>query len=702
MRLHLVFGVAVLGGLGCSSEPPRNGLPPVDIPFDFGLYPDMANLDAGPSQDLPPPDPLGPTVTITMPLNGALVTGTQVKVQATVATQAGEATILEVDAIGSPPNPQLSPQTVQMKRTNQPGQWEGTVDLTSYATGGMWIDVSATDVTNHTNAATVNVVRDTGPLITAVIPTGKVAYSGSAPLEFSVSDPFGLDPKNPPQATVQGKVITIMPLAGASPATWDGTIDFHSNAFAAPLAGAQSVHITATNVRNTTSAIDVPFLVDDDGPTIAITEPTAGQIVGGVITITAIVDDLSGVAGQSVVAVVQDFDPKTQMNFQHVVPLSNGGLNMMASNVYSGTFDTGTLNPLFVYSHISVRAADVLGNQGNQSEEVILDLVPPSFDLDPPITRVRKKVMSGNMMMQTEYDCSHVFDPVGDDAVNDGDVANQLIWFRVRADDQGNLANGVAEDWFSGVDPDSLELYVIQASDAPLVVDTNGDGICDDFNPQIAPSTNANMNGQALRLPLAALGAVGIPDFTTDMDPLWHMPPWPIMCDQVGDPMQLPPMPLCDVTSQTYAIRNLDQTAPALFAVPPIGGNKDACVGLQVDALNRLPDGPVCAAVRGRDKAGNQAVSRPIRICIDKFRTGKVCDMTKYVAHGGKPGAGLPDCTGTVDKGVPTGKTPCKPVVKLNSTCAKDADCIFGKCLVPPGRCVAPAFPMPTEPYTIM
>src|SRR5439155_15234267 len=111
------------------------------------------------------------------------------------------------------------------------------------------------------------------------------------------------------------------------------------------------------------------------------------------------------------------------------------------------------------------------------AEEVIVDNTPPAIDLDPPLTRVRKRQLG------KPYECSQQFDPVGEEASNDGDEVPQLMWLKARAEDRGNTALGLAVEHSSLLVHDSVELWVIRANDAPLIADTNGHTFCDDLNP---------------------------------------------------------------------------------------------------------------------------------------------------------------------------------------------------------------------------
>ncbi|HEY1584466.1 MAG TPA: hypothetical protein VGH63_02190, partial [Polyangia bacterium] len=94
---------------------------------------------------------------------------------------------------------------------------------------------------------------------------------------------------------------------------------------------------------------------------------------------------------------------------------------------------------------------------------------------------------------------------------------------------------------------------------------------------------------------------------------------------------------LCTGTSMYYVVPPFTDPTGAIFSIAPVSTAE--CVGLQLDSLNRLPEGPTCVITRAVDKAGNQNVSYPLHICID--RGGGLCTSFTAMAS---------DCTGKWDK----------------------------------------------------
>jgi hypothetical protein len=141
-----------------------------------------------------------------------------------------------------------------------------------------------------------------------------------------------------------------------------------------------------------------------------------------------------------------------------------------------------------------------------------------------------------------------------------------------------------------------------------LAVDTDGDGICDDVDPTLIPTSDVTMSGQALALAMTPIVGGGAPDYSTGGTV-------PSGCNVIGESNFVVPNSKCVSTGLTYFLQSNDAVGP-LWTVGPITTND--CAGLQVDTLNRLPPGPTCVITSAVDAAGNHMVSYPIRICVDR------------------------------------------------------------------------------------
>src|SRR4029079_18282478 len=121
----------------------------------------------------------------------------------------------------------------------------------------------------------------------------------------------------------------------------------------------------------------------------------------------------------------------------------------------------------------SIRADDLLGNNGEVAIEIVVDNTPAQVELDPPKMRLGE-LGSGKLK------CSQLFDPVGGESANDGQIVPQIITIKSRIEDRGNNAPGLLVERFSGIDAKSVALYVMPAvlpsmGNRALAVDTNGD-----------------------------------------------------------------------------------------------------------------------------------------------------------------------------------------------------------------------------------
>ena len=71
----------------------------------------------------------------------------------------------------------------------------------------------------------------------------------------------------------------------------------------------------------------------------------------------------------------------------------------------------------------------------------------------------------------------------------DGCAVPQVFDLRARIEDAGNRAEGLKHPPTAGVDPGTTGLYVLDDTAQPLVVDADGDGVCDAINPRLVPTT---------------------------------------------------------------------------------------------------------------------------------------------------------------------------------------------------------------------
>src|SRR5690606_10753960 len=124
---------------------------------------------------------------------------------------------------------------------------------------------------------------------------------------------------------------------------------------------------------------------------------------------------------------------------------------------------------------IRIDASDVVGNASSEGASAIyyLDNVPPIVDLTPGL--VREKPFD-------EDHCSQAFDPVGISPENGQIVQASIPPPRVLVWERTNQASGNAgKQFYSGVDPQKVSLFLQVDPEIPLLIDTGDDGICDAF-----------------------------------------------------------------------------------------------------------------------------------------------------------------------------------------------------------------------------
>jgi len=521
--------------------------------------------------------------------------------------------------------------------------FEGTISLGNLPTGSYTVKVSANSLTGVTGHDTITLMVQGGPTLIVNAPAEGKSYNDSVSIQILVDQGASA-----PTATLAGHGVM---LSGPTPS---GTYDVYTATvwFGPPptppgaqtlqqLTGRQLLDVKESD-GTATSEVFRTFVIDTTGPTITNTTPTPGEIVGGVVTISATITDDSGVLDSSVVAVIGDQQGKPIFTLQ---------LPPQGSGVYSILFDALNLTrcgpppstlPCIVYPTISFRASDSVGNETSLGYDFSVDNMPPLADLDPPQMRQLQLASFG-------YECSALFDPLSvnrdvGDMPNDLCMVPQVFDLRARIEDQGNDASGLKVTPIAGIDPDNTSVYILTDNTQPLVVDTDGDGYCDTINPLLAPTTGPLTQAtQVLKIRLAGVPPRGSADFEGSPKD----PGLPIAgtCVQGLDPA--PPKTLCGFDQPTIAISYSDNL-PAVWSVEPI--DADRCLGNQLDTrANNILEGQwICMAVGTADRAGNHSVSAPMRVFVNYSDNGGFC----ATPPAGSPAP--PACTGSYD---PVSKT---------------------------------------------
>lgn len=652
-----VASAALLLACGGNSRPDNNYA-------DSGPRPDAAMLpdggggtgtDATPLPDAPM-DMSGPTVEVLAPTatpagsfsSDDMVTTDRVTVRCKVAgnTNTGDgvdASSIKIDVLGGggeSVSANAQPTTTQ-------DEYDASVSLAGFANGALAVRCTASDLADppRTNSAENDTFLDLGPQILVFSPVADASIASAVDIIVRVSAApvaSGDTGAAPDKGTVTASIAGV-DLSGdltedpAGSSVFRATVSFDDPRFDPALDGPQTLTVTAANSRSpdaVTRTSYTSFNADSAGPTIAIDSPAPGDLVAGIFSLEATITDSAGVDDTSVVATIagtHDFS-----------------LQPIGSNKYRGSFDSRALPRTMVFPAIVVRAKDSVGNQSSVGEVVTLDNVAPISSLDPPMMRESFVDTQSNSLI-----CSSAFDPVGSDAVDDGESVAQLSELRARVEDLGNgatAASGVSIP-YAGIA--KVQMFIVDDSDRALIVDTNGDGVCDSIDPNLVPTSVPVASNEAAVIDMLGLAPSGDADFTMNVVPGFNGTT-EANCNPgtAADP----PSPICDITSPATRItKPTIGTDPVIFSIPPANGIQ--CMGNAFDAVaTNISDGWACVAIRAEDTLGNVGISAPLRVCIDSNG-----DMVECPAWGTVTTTGLPDCTGTWTKstGVTDPNTDC-------------------------------------------
>jgi hypothetical protein len=393
----------------------------------------------------------------------------------------------------------------------------------------------------------------------------------------------------------------------STPGLYQASVNFSDNMLFPVAPASSQISISAINKRSPVAAVrntKVDLAIDSVGPTLIVREPSDGAIVHGRRTLRIEVSDPSGVNTSSVVA-----------NF-------NKGLIVLRDwkiegSAFSQSFDTSEYKTLTQLS-VQITAADSVGNKSTESVVLKLDNLPPVISLTPPWIREWRKTGE-------RYDCSALFDPVGD-APNDGDRITSYGYFRALVEDQTNTPPFGPDDpppitYIAGIAPGTVQVYLQSDVSIPLLIDSSGnDGICDEIN-QKTPDKQMELpeDTRPRELPLSPVNPNGSP---------WYKlkDPDPESVDNIGcytpttmvSPVTQPtqPTPVCLKTPMYRVVpARVDGRPAAVYARRPTNQSTGACTGEYWELPGIQKPGWVCLAASAVDTVGNVGVSEPVRLC---------------------------------------------------------------------------------------
>jgi hypothetical protein len=510
------------------------------------------------------------------------------------------------------------------------GLFEATANLASFANGSLRVICEATssDGGGACTAVAVDTLLDLGPGVRIVSPSASGAvFSGSMTVRYVLtalpvteSDTVDSVPASW-QVVVAGQPIdSVLESQTDTTATFSATVDFDDpTLYETPLDGTYQLSVSAANGRGVTRTETLEFTVDAEGPGITIDEPDLGSVIGGATDVVATVADVSGI------------DP-SQVSFY----IGSRKFDMVqvpgSANRFRGSFDANQYPTTIGEVTIDVVAVDIVGNERVASVTVELDGKPPVLSLDPPRVREGKKTNDG-------IECSASFNPVGENAISDGDVVGTTAYIRARIEDRGNPS----ASYKAGLDYESAQVWILGDASKELVIDTDGDGVCDSLNPDVLPGNQAG-NVPAVAIDLNSLPPTGSANYLVGQ--IFESPGQYGVCvsgtaTEAGDPV-------CSTTTTPRVIPDNNEpsgSVPAIFIKPPVSSFR--CMGDPFDWQTSLDgvEGPACLAVRAADERGNASVSAPIRVCFRKTITDGSCDIfdsNAYPCSDGCTGAEFP------------------------------------------------------------
>lgn len=566
------------GNEGCGDE----GGPIVTI-----VIPQAAN---DPNTDEIVTDP-SLTVECQVASNGAQVDGDSVAIS---ITDAAEQT--------------LAPSVVD----NGDDTYSADVDLAGFQNGNLTVVCEASD--NSTDAlcssGTVSTFLDLGPAVEIISPMDGSTQAGGMDVEFRLA-PLPVSEGDTMAFLASGSLV----VAGAAipQEDWvvDGDVatapvDFDDpDLYQTALNGTYEFTVSATNGRGVTRRETYTFTVDAGGPNINIISPQLASIISGATNVIAEITDPSGVAESTV-----RFRIDAEEFSMERVPGTDQYIGSFDANQYPWTIGQVTIN---------VTAADEEGNDRTQSVSVQLDSQPPVLDMDPPVVREAQEE-EGQIICSTEFDpVGGPADPMdGLESANDETVLGPVPRFRLRAEDRTNRVSAIF-----GIDDNDVQVYILDDHTQDLLIDTDGDTVCDAINPAFLPNNPAG-NQPAVVIDMTPVAPTGTSFYPSD---IVYPPAYAGRCEATGD-ADSPPDEVCITTYLTRVIPdNTDPNGgrPGIFGRAPL--TSLMCIGDRFDFPGAgINPGYACVAARASDMGGNESVSAPLRVCLDDLIGERDCD----------------------------------------------------------------------------
>ena len=525
--------------------------------------------------------------------------------------------------------------TVSADQTDTEGEFSAVLVVANQPSGV--VNIVCTGSTSETvpvsGSDTIQQFIDHGPIITPIIPEEDEALvAQDVVMRFRIQpDPLADQDVGAAVSTmrieVDGVEFDLQPTDTAD--EYEVLVPFEdTNVFDPMPTGTVNVGVYASNSRSpvpVSSALPYTFVLDGLGPSITITAPTALAVVGGDVTLVFdVVDDYSGVDPDTIRVLVNVTDPADAARYSPTSPA--WGVN---GNTYRYSFDSAAVQGSVVQMTVNITVLDLAGNVSKTATaNYYIDNQPPYISLDPPA--VRDVTRSGSTI-----ECTHPFDPLGR-AASDLDTIQLISRFRALVLARTNQIGGQTIFYDALTDETRVQLFLEpDPASAPLVIDTNDDGICDDIN-----TVGRDVPQQEL-MPVSPKGEEpadpNIEALLADEEPTID----PI--DVLPDTGQCYPnssggtVTICGGSSDLWRATGQligGAVRPVVYGVAVSDGSGGlACAGNDWELSPYVQqEGWVCLAAMAYDMVDNRGVSPPLRVCIDDTTTAFEPDCSPETA----------------------------------------------------------------------
>jgi hypothetical protein len=442
---------------------------------------------------------------------------------------------------------------------------------------------------------------------------------------------------------INGKRVVI-PESTTAPGTFSGRVALNDPLLFPPADrpnGPTTLQVIAKNARGTVSEFVRNFSVDSTPPTITYVNPSKPTVVGGNTKFEFTVVDKGAGVDESTVGIRINSGPTYYYRETDAARWTHS----KASDSYTFMTTNADFVGSIAQATINISASDKVKNASaaDQALVVFLDQRPPIVSLDPQTVRERYFDTDVNANV-----CSVAFDPLGE-AVNDLSIDNGAALFRALVwDDTNTPLDTSAISYYAGTDPAKVTLFFQDNLDAPLLVDTDKDKVCDDIargadgvRQPVATLTSVEPSGTA---PYVNGTAVALNGGTSTADDTrfgtapaignwcnWqtHWGAW----DREDETFR------CGLTSDLVRVirHSLQATPPerVIYGIGVESGTALGCTGTywEYTSFIKRPvrEGWVCFAAMAVDKVGNRGVSKPLRLCYDDPSTPEQPSCAKSI-----------------------------------------------------------------------